>query len=173
MVCSLPGSSSMGFSRQEYWSGLPLPSPGDLPDPGWNSGLLHCRQMLYHLSHQGSPSGKEPPCQYRRHEGCRFDPWLRKIPWRRKWQPTLVFLPEKFHGKKRPVSYSPWGRREWLSTQPLHHLHPAPPWPQHLPMYFVTLWIWLFWASRTVCWILGLAALGDLHILHQNFQGLC
>ena len=32
--CSLPGSLSMEFSRQEYWSGLPLPSPGDLPDPG-------------------------------------------------------------------------------------------------------------------------------------------
>ena len=46
---------SMGFSRQEYWSGLPLPSPGDLPDPGIEPGLLHCRQTLYHLSHQGSP----------------------------------------------------------------------------------------------------------------------
>ena len=43
---------SMEFSRQEYWSGLPFPSPGDLPDPS----LLHCRQTLYHLSHQGSPS---------------------------------------------------------------------------------------------------------------------
>ena len=35
MDCSLPGSSlSMGFSRQEYWSGVPFPSPGDLPHPG-------------------------------------------------------------------------------------------------------------------------------------------
>ena len=33
MDCSPPGSSSMGFSRQEYWSGSPFPSPGDLPDP--------------------------------------------------------------------------------------------------------------------------------------------
>ena len=32
--CSLPGSSVVGVSRQEYWSGLPFPSPGDLPDPG-------------------------------------------------------------------------------------------------------------------------------------------
>ena len=32
--CSLPGSSIHGISRQEYWSGLPFPSPGDLPDPG-------------------------------------------------------------------------------------------------------------------------------------------
>ena len=81
---------SMEFSRQEYWSGLPFPPPGDLPNPGieprsptlqadssqgkpkntelgslsllqgifWtqdlNRGLLHCRQILYHLSCQGS-----------------------------------------------------------------------------------------------------------------------
>ena len=34
MYCSLPGSPSMGFSRKEYWSGLPFHSPGDLPNPG-------------------------------------------------------------------------------------------------------------------------------------------
>ena len=39
-------SPSMGFSRQDYWSGLPFPSPGDLPDPGMEPGLPHCRQML-------------------------------------------------------------------------------------------------------------------------------
>ena len=46
----------MGFSRQEYWSGLPFPSPGDLPDPGIELRLplgRHCRQALYRLSHQG------------------------------------------------------------------------------------------------------------------------
>ena len=45
----------MGFSRQEYWSGLPFPSPGDLPNPGIEPRSLHYRQMRYHLSHQGSP----------------------------------------------------------------------------------------------------------------------
>ena len=45
---------SIEFPRQEYWSGLPFPSPGDLPNPGIKPGLLHCRQILYHLSHQGS-----------------------------------------------------------------------------------------------------------------------
>ena len=45
---------SMEFSRQKYWSGLPFPSPGDLPTQGLNPSLLHCRQILYHLSHQGS-----------------------------------------------------------------------------------------------------------------------
>ena len=47
---------SMGFSRQECWSGLPLPPPGDLPTQGLNLGLLHCRQILYCLSYQGIPT---------------------------------------------------------------------------------------------------------------------
>ena len=46
---------SMRFSRQGYWSGLPFPSPGIFPTQGSNPGLLHCRQILYCLSHQGSP----------------------------------------------------------------------------------------------------------------------
>ena len=46
---------SIEFSRQESWSGLPFPSPGNLLTQGSNPGLLHCRQSLYHLSHQESP----------------------------------------------------------------------------------------------------------------------
>ena len=46
---------SMEFSRQEYWNGLPFPSPRDLPNPGPKLGLLLCSQILYCLSHQGSP----------------------------------------------------------------------------------------------------------------------
>ena len=47
---------SMEFSRQEYWSGLPFPSPGGIfPTQGLNPGLPHCRQMFYLLSYQGSP----------------------------------------------------------------------------------------------------------------------
>ena len=47
-------SLSIGFSRQEYWSGVPFLSPGDLPDPRSNPGLLYYRQILYRLSHPGS-----------------------------------------------------------------------------------------------------------------------
>ena len=46
---------SMGFSRQEYWRGLPFPSPGIFLTQGSNLGLPHCRQMLYPLNHQRSP----------------------------------------------------------------------------------------------------------------------
>ena len=52
---------SVGFSGQECWSGLPFPSPGDLPDPGIEPSFLHCRQMLYHLSHQGNGLLFPPP----------------------------------------------------------------------------------------------------------------
>ena len=38
-----------------------------------------------------------------------FDPWVGKIPWRREWQPTPLFLPGEFHGQKRLVGHSPWG----------------------------------------------------------------
>ena len=43
---------SVGFSRQEYWSGLSFPFPGDFLTHGSNPGLLHCRQILYQLSYQ-------------------------------------------------------------------------------------------------------------------------
>ena len=73
----------------------------------------------------GSPGGiigKESTCQCRqRPERCGFNPWVRKIPWRRKCQPMPVFLPGEFHGQRSLASYSPWGHKEsdtaeWLST---------------------------------------------------------
>ena len=53
VACQAP--LSMGFSRQEYWSGLPCPSSGDLPDPGVEPRSPALQQILYHLNHQGSP----------------------------------------------------------------------------------------------------------------------
>ena len=60
-----------GFSRQEYWSGLPFPTPGDLHTQGSNLGLPHCRQILYRLSHQGSPQPPDMCCQNIKHL-CHF-----------------------------------------------------------------------------------------------------
>ena len=51
-------------------------------------------------------NGKESTCQSRRRG---FDPWVGKIPWRRKWQPTLIFLPGKSHGQRSLIAYSPRG----------------------------------------------------------------
>ena len=65
-------------------------------------------------------NAKEPACQCRR---CGFDPWVGKIPWSRKWQPTPVFLSGKFHGQKSLADDSPWGpkrvRRD-LATKQQH-----------------------------------------------------
>ena len=55
--CSLPGSSVLGFSRQEYWSGLPFLSAGDLPDPGIEPGSPALRGDSFPPEPPGKPSG--------------------------------------------------------------------------------------------------------------------
>ena len=49
----------------------------------------------YVLSFPGGTSGKEPTCKCKRRKSYVLDPWVRKIPWRRAWQPAPVFLPRK------------------------------------------------------------------------------
>ena len=49
----------------------------------------------------------------------RFDPWVGKIPWRNKWQPTPVILPGEFHGQRSMVGYSLWGGKESDTTERL------------------------------------------------------
>ena len=69
---------------------------------------LNSRSSMY----MGLPrwlSGKESACQCRR---CEFSPWVGKIFWRRKRQPTPIFLPGESHGQRSLVSYSPWGPKE-------------------------------------------------------------
>ena len=113
----------MGFSRQEYWHGLPFPSPGDLPDPG----IEPTSPAL-----AGGFFITEPPGKFTRsfnHETSRLSSlsssdtaiWRSLLqllccllpvglgPWRREWQPTAVFLPRKSHGQRSLVGYSPWG----------------------------------------------------------------
>ena len=86
--------------------------------------------------------GKESACQCRR---CESDPWVGTIPWRRKWQPTLVCLPEKSHGQRSLVGYSPWGHKgsdtaERLRTRTHTHVSTGPPG-----------WESLCWNHHTVC----------------------
>ena len=59
------------------------------------------------LGFPGDASGKEPACQCRRHKRHGFDPWVRKIPWRRTWEPTPVFLLRESHGQRTLVDYGP------------------------------------------------------------------
>ena len=60
----------------------------------------------------GGASGKEPSCQSWRCRRCRFHSWIRKIRWRRAWQPTPVFLPGEFHGRSSLTGYSPRNHKE-------------------------------------------------------------
>ena len=70
---------------------------------------------------RGGASGKELACQCRRLKRGEFEPWVGKIPWRRKWEPTPVFLPREFHGQRSLslpyTGYSPWGLKESDTTE--------------------------------------------------------
>ena len=74
---------------------------------------------------------KESTCQCRRSKRCGFNPWTRKIPWRRARQHTPVFLPGESHGQRSLAGYSPWDRKrlkpncmtEHTSSQPLQSAH--------------------------------------------------
>jgi len=61
--------------------------------------------------------GKESICQCRRCREHRFDPWVGKIPWRKKWQPTPVFLLGKSHGQMSLAGYGAWGHKEMDMTE--------------------------------------------------------
>ena len=65
-------------------------------------------------------NGKESACNA---GDSGFDPWLRKILWRREWQPIPVFLPEEFHGQRTLVNCSPWCYKELETTKQLTHPH--------------------------------------------------
>ena len=69
----------------------------------------------------GRASGKELSCQCRRHKRLGLDPWVGKIPWRRAWQPSPVFLPRESYGQRSLVGYSPWGRKESDTTESTYH----------------------------------------------------
>ena len=68
-----------------------------------------------------STSGKGPACQSRRHKRHGFNTWVGKIPCRRAWQPTPVFLPGESHGQKILVGYSPLGHKELDTTEMTQH----------------------------------------------------
>ena len=82
--------------------------------------LLLCSGILATLQLLGPPRwfiGKESACQSRRCKRHVFDPWVGKVPWSRKWQPTPIFLPGKSLGQRSLVGYSPRGHKESDMTE--------------------------------------------------------
>jgi len=65
----------------------------------------------------GASDNKEFACLGR----PRFDPWVQKIPWRREWQPTPVFLSGEFLEERNLTGYSPWGHKESGTTEQLNY----------------------------------------------------
>ena len=61
-------------------------------------------------------NGKESACQWQRLKKCGSNPWVGKIPWKRKWQPTPVSLPGKIPWTGELEVYSPWGHKESDTT---------------------------------------------------------
>ena len=86
----------------------------------------------------GGTIGKGSTCQCRRLRKLGFDPWVRKIPWRRKWQPIPVLLPGESYGQRNLVGYSPQHHKELDTTEVTSHTHGR--WECDGGLHFGTEW---------------------------------
>ena len=103
---------------------------GGLPSLPLISGCFSSSNILPHLPCQcplvwlppsmGFPGGSDGKVSTYNARRPRFNPWVRKILWRRKWQPTPVLLPGESHGQRSLVGYSPRGHKELDTTEQLH-----------------------------------------------------
>ena len=73
------------------------------------------------MGFSGGSSIKNPPANAGDIRDVGFDPWVRKILWRRSWQPALVFLPGESGGQRSLVGYSPQGLKELDTTEATWH----------------------------------------------------
>ena len=97
--------------------------PCDLRDPVSQIGLPWCSVV------KNSPVIQELQETW-------FDPWVRKMPWRRAWQPTLLFLLGEFHGQRSLVGHSPWGHKESDTTEATWHAHMHVPQIKYVSLLF-------------------------------------
>ena len=116
----------MGFSRQEYWSVLPHPSPGNLPNPGIEPPISCIAGGFFNLWATGEAltgvKASIKGCYIQKHveKHSVGTKWIGQFDRRRQWHPTLVLLPGKFHGWRSLVGCSTWGHRESNMTEWLH-----------------------------------------------------
>ena len=82
-----------------------------------NISLFGGGGVPFYRSFPGGTIGKESTCQHRGCRRCGFNPWIGKIPWRRAWQPTPIFLPGESHGERSLAGYSQWDCKEWDTTE--------------------------------------------------------
>ena len=91
------GLQSIGLKRVEH---------------DWSNFI--CLHAKINMSFPGGSDGKEFTCNA---GDLGLDSWVRKTPWWREWLPTSLFLPGEFHGKRSLAGYSPWGCKEWDTTE--------------------------------------------------------
>ena len=120
----LLGLCCVSFSQRDAGDEVWLAQRVQKGRPGQFLVEMPFKTWLYISARKGLPrwsSGKESTCQCRR---FRFNLWVGKIPWRRKWQPTPVLLPGKSHGWRSLAGYSPWGCKELDRTEHIRtHTH--------------------------------------------------
>ena len=111
-------------------------------------------QLTGNTGGKGFPVGSDSKSIWLQCRKPRLNPWVRKTPWRRKWQLTPVFLPGKSHGWRSLVGYSPWGRRESDSTE-WHHFHfsQGEKWKFSQWKVFLTLYRIAWRTAITVTWL--------------------
>ena len=99
-------------------------------------------------------------------EEARLHPWVRKIPWRREWQPTLAFLPGESHGQRNLAGYSSWDHKESDTTEPptLFTFKKLPTPTLFLPSASWSLWCFRMW-PHMACWLLRLGLLSVINFV--------
>ena len=115
-------------------------------------------------------SGIQPTADYviLRYRRRGFDPWVRKIPWRKAWQPSPVFLPGESQGQRRLAGYSPWGRKESDGTEVTEHStqqvfikkknpHVNGPVQFRLTLFKGKVCITVIWSSALFCYLSRMA----------------
>ena len=113
MDCSLPGSSVREIFQIRILERVAISPSRGSPQPRDRtqvSCIAGRRFTIWTTKESGFPGGsvvKNLPTS----AGDGFDPWVEKITWSRRWQPTPVFLPRKRHGQRGLGGYSPWGRK--------------------------------------------------------------
>ena len=123
MDCSPPGSSVHGILQGRILKWVISP-PKELPDPGIQPTSPALKANFLPSEQTGKPwigdtlglpvgsTVKESTCRCRRQKRLRFGPWVGKIPWRKAWQPTPLFLPGEFYEQRNLAGYSLLGHKE-------------------------------------------------------------
>ena len=122
-MCSHWGTKQLRCSPSSWWLGLGAPEAGEssLLCPPQTSRVLSRRQPIWLSPEEELRASQVVQLQrIRKHKRPGFDLGVRKIPWKRKCQPTPVFLPGEFHGQRSLVGYSPWDYKESDTTECAH-----------------------------------------------------